>query len=131
MNKESIKKMLDIFGGEEEMASYYKEILSSHQEMLELFFSKYFEKTEGPSCSFDKASFTISKILKALEEKKVLPLQESYDLVKFPQMKEYEGKIAYWCPKTLKNTDEAIELVYSVLSWNFERLASIIKDERK
>lgn len=99
---------------------YYKELFGSNIEMLELLFDNYFRKVEGFACSHDKSVYTVANILKALENNKTYSLSEFYDIEKYPQMKQYEGEIAYWCPKTLSNTDEAIRVAHSVLSLDFE-----------
>lgn len=98
---------------------YYKELFGSNTEMLELLFDNYFRKVEGFSCSHDKSVHTVNTILKALKDNKVYPLSETYDINKYPQMKEYEGEVAYWCPATIKDTQEAIEIAEAVLTLNF------------
>lgn len=81
--------------------------------ILEIFFENYFERVEGPSCCCDKASFVIGRIKKALEAKKCLDLQR-------------EKEDEYWCPKTIKNTDQAINLFYRTIAFGSR---GIIKEE--
>lgn len=87
--------------------------------ILEIFFENYFENVEGSSCCCDKASFTICKIKQAIEKGTNLELQEKYD---------DEDRIAYWCPKTIKNTDQAINLFYRTITFSNR---GIIKEEEK
>lgn len=75
--------------------AYYKELFSSNTEILELLFDNYFRKVEGFSCSHDKSVYTVDTILKALKDNKVYSLSETYDINRYPQMKKYEGEIAY------------------------------------
>lgn len=109
--------------------AYYKELFNSNTEMLELLFDNYFRKVEGFSCSHDKSVYTVSTILKALKDNKVYSLSETYDINKYPQMKKYEGEVAYWCPTTIKDTQEAIEIAEAVLTLNFRFVDE--KEEKK
>lgn len=69
---------------------------------MEHFFDKYFEKTEGHSCSHDKTSHVISMIKQSIKSGKDLELYSEYDFGK--------GLVeAYWTPKTLKTTKQAID----------------------
>jgi hypothetical protein len=110
---------------------YYKEVLLDSKETMELFFDNYFRNVESWVYSHDKAAYTVARIIKAIESKNNLSLQETYDIAKDPQMKKYEGEIAYWCPKTLKDTDEAIDIYYGVLSFHFEKLNEKIKNKEQ
>lgn len=133
MSDEDIKKginaIFDAFG-KEPMEKYWYEnkVLTNNKEMIKTFFKSYISKVEGRSCSSDKASYIVSGIFKALEEKKNLSLQQTYDVEKYPQMKKYEGEIAYWCPKTIKDTDEAMALLLDCLNLNFEKIAKKISE---
>jgi hypothetical protein len=86
----------------------YKFVESS--EILKQFFSGYFRMTEGSGCSADKGRFVANRIIRGLKEDKILPLQVVYDIVKYPQMKKYEGEVAYWCPEKIIDTKEALEI---------------------
>ena len=84
--------------------------LVESKEIMRLFFSRYFFLTEGSGMSSDKASYVSNRIIKGLKEDVILTLQEVYDIKKYPQMEKYEGEIAYWCPKNIKNTKEALDI---------------------
>lgn len=69
---------------------------------MEHFFDKYFEKNEGHSCSHDKTSHVISMIKQSIKSGEDLDLYSEYDFGK--------GLVeAYWSPKTLRTTKQAIE----------------------
>lgn len=70
------------------------------------------EKLEGLGCCADKSSFIRDKTLKAIKEQKNLSLYEDYRKIGYMKDK-YKGQ-AYWSPKSVKDTDEAIELF---LNW--------------
>lgn len=95
----------------------------------EEFFSYYFKLTEGLSCCSDKARFVMHAIRKTFDERRYLPLQQTYR-----QYQEAGGslgglegnldKIAYWCPKNLPTTKEALQLYSRFTS----RLKGFIQD---
>ena len=72
--------------------------------ILETFFDNYFDKVEGWVCSHDKTCYVVSGIKKALKEKRNISLED-----KDPK--------AYWCPRTIKNTDQAINLFYKTIAF--------------
>lgn len=81
----------------------------------------YFGKVETYACSADKATFTYNKMLESIEIKKSLCLQETYAEHKNTDNQisvsdEDLQKICYWCPKTLKTTDDAFKLIYRAIS---------------
>ena len=100
--------------------------------IVESFFEEYYKQKEGLSCCSDKASFTLNKIKEMIAKKQIIPLQETYK-----QYQENGGdiggitdlnKIAYWCPKTIKDSKEAIELFYkNVVRNKTEKLEHEIK----
>lgn len=102
------------------------------ENFMKKFFSCYFDTIEGSCCSVDKAGFVCGAIQKTLETKKYISLQQTY--------REYQAlggnlggigedeeddldEIAYWCPKTLETTKEAMALYEDFIheSWPFMR----------
>ena len=84
--------------------SWDNEYLTEHllNGNMEHFFDNYFEKNEGHSFSHDKTSHVISMIKQSIKSGKNLELYSEYDFGK--------GLVeAYWTPKTLKTTKEAID----------------------
>lgn len=80
---------------------FYNQPLFEKDIFLEAFFENFFKTLEGISYAHDKTVYVISRIRKALKEKRNISLKE-----------ECAGKVAYWCPKTIKNTDQALYLYY-------------------
>ena len=79
------------------------------KESIEKIFDSYFTKVEGSLHSHDKSSYVTERVLKSLETKEKYPLQKSCD-------------IEYWCPKTLRDTDEAIDVIDSIVHLKFEEV---------
>lgn len=74
------------------------------------FFETLMKKTEGSTYCADKSNFITNTTLKALKEKKNFSLYEDYSNYNFPKDKD---KQAYWSPRTIKDTDEAMALFWS------------------
>lgn len=68
------------------------------------------EKLEGSSCCADKSSFIKEMTLKALKEGKNLSLYNDYRNV--DSIKEEKERQAYWSPKSVSDTDQAMELFW-------------------
>lgn len=124
LSKESIIELISILVNDSDTYSYHESLLTNNVEMLETLFDNYFTKIEGHSCSHDKSAYVVNKMLRSLKTKENYQLQETYDIVKYPQMKNHEGEIAYWCPKTVSDTAQAIAFVESVLTLDFENIAA-------
>lgn len=80
------------------------------------FHERRIEKLEGFSCCADKSSFIVGKTLRAIRFQENLSLYDDYMNVE--QIKEDKEEQAYWSPKTVKDTDEAIELFWD---WYLQR----------
>src|SRR5699024_5835284 len=78
--------------------------------LYEYFHETRIEKIEGFSCSGDKSSFIKQMTLKALRGSENLSLYMDYTNVE--QIKEGKEKQAYWSPKSIKDTDEAMQLFW-------------------
>jgi hypothetical protein len=73
------------------------------------------EKLEGFACCADKSSFIKSMTLKAVKENQNFSLFNDYSHVE--RITENKDSQAYWSPKTIQDTDEAIKLF-----WNWYNL---------
>ena len=82
---------------------------------LYTFLEKYIVENEGTTCSVDKASFVLSKIIESIKKSDAQSLKYYYKEGDFPEEPEdpYIGELAYWCPGTLEDTKEALELYFS------------------
>jgi len=78
--------------------------------LYEHFYEKLMEKFEGSAFCTDKSKFITRQSLKALQENKNLSLYEDY--MKYDQIKENKEEQAYWSPRAIKDTDEAMELFW-------------------
>ena len=74
------------------------------------FIRTLIEKREGGACSADKERFIVRSTIKALRENKNLSLYDDY--VKHAQITEDKDKRAYWSPRTIKDTDQAMSLFW-------------------
>jgi hypothetical protein len=83
--------------------------------LYEHFHETRIKKLEGFPFSADKSRFVKKTTLKALKEKKNLSLFADYTQIK--RIKVNQQKQAFWSPKTIKDTDEAMELF-----WNWYQL---------
>jgi hypothetical protein len=81
-----------------------KHILSG---LYEHFIEQLMERREGAGCSADKSSFVKRMTLKALKENTNFSLYENY--LEYEQIKEDKTRQAYWSPKTIPDTDTAME----------------------
>lgn len=119
--KSSLKKVVDSLAGSvDRFEGHHLLLFSEKDNILEVILDNYFRKTEGWSCSSDKTSFVIKKMKESIKNKEILSLQETY------QDEEDKDKIAYWCPKTLYNTEEAFDLVETFICWNFDKFKSLL-----
>lgn len=103
---------------------FYTQLINGDY-ILKTFFEEYFRKTEGSACCCDKANYVLGAIKIMIQQKKNVILQQTY--------REYQDnggnigsiteldKICYWCPKTIKDSKEAIELFYKHTIQNWRR----------
>ena len=116
----SLKKVIDNLAGSVDRFEGHQLLLFNEEDsILEVILNSYFRKIEGWSCSSDKTTFVIKKMKESIKNKEILSLQEKYE-------NEDKDKIAYWCPKTLYNTEEAFDLVETFICWNFEKFKSLL-----
>ena len=94
--------------------------------LIQTFFEEYFKKKEGFTCCTDKARYTVNKIKEMIKKKKTVFLSETYREYQntggdIGSIKELDN-LAYWCPKTISDTKEAMELFYknTIQRWKME-----------
>lgn len=68
------------------------------------------ERLEGFRCCADKSGFVEGMTVRALKSKQNLSLFDDYQ--KTEQIKEHKEKQAFWSPKSIQDTDEAIRLFW-------------------
>ncbi len=78
--------------------------------LYEHFYRQLMEKIEGSSCCGDKSRFIARRSLRSLQEKNNLSLYDDY--MECDQIKENKEERAYWSPRTIKDTDEAMGLFW-------------------
>lgn len=83
--------------------------------LYEHFHETRIQKLEGSACCADKSGFINRMTLKALKEGKNFSLYNDYRNVE--QIKENKEEQAYWSPRTVSDTDEAMKLF-----WNWYEL---------
>ena len=122
MNEENLKFVLDAILKNCEISDLdiYNDILENRISIFRHILENYFDKVEGRCCSGDKASYTARLVDKTLRDNKYYSLKETYG--------EYQAKggniggitqldeIAYWCPKTLDTTEDALKIIFNVIS---------------
>jgi hypothetical protein len=113
--KETIHALFEAFRPADRNLPYLGYRLNDARKILSMFYDKYFSKMEGTAFSHDKSQYVSGKIIQSIKDDVNYELQETYDIEKYPQMKEYEGQSAYWCPKTIKDTSDAINIFLSHL----------------
>lgn len=79
--------------------------------LYEHFHKTRIQKLEGSSCCADKSGFITRMTLKALKEGKNFSLFNDYRNV--DRIKENKEEQAYWSPKTISDTDEAMKLFWN------------------
>lgn len=121
MNKDNLKEVIDNIFNSIDMSDLklYRSELDSRINIFELFFDHYFRKMEGFSCSHDKSVYVSKKIEKYLNTGENENLKQTY--------REYQqnggnigsitelDKICYWCPKTIKDSEEATSIIFHYL----------------
>ena len=141
MNKENlendIKKVIETLYNNADDYEFYNDFLFNAEEIMDSLFRNYIELTEGSSCCGDKSSFIVRRIKCAIKERKNMPLSYTYaeyrdnggNLGGINETNTDLNKVCYWCPKTIKDTDSAIDLFFSLL--NMPRYVKTILDEKE
>ena len=121
IKKENLETIINDLANSIDMSDLelYRIELDSKQSVFELFFDHYFGKVEGFSCSHDKSVYVSKKINKYLMTGENENLQQTY--------REYQqqggdiggitelDKTCYWCPNTIKNSEEATSIIFHYL----------------
>lgn len=121
MNQDKLKEVINNIANSIDMSDLelYRSELDSRINIFELFFDHYFKKMEGFSCSHDKSIYVSKKIEKYLNTGENENLKQTY--------REYQqnggnigsitelDKICYWCPKTIKDSEEATSIIFHYL----------------
>lgn len=100
----------------------YNDIFEDRISIFAYILEGYFHKVEGRSCCADKARYVARMIDKTLKDNKYYPLQITYgeyqnrggDIGSITEL----DKVAYWCPETLKTTEDALQIIYSIIKSN-------------
>ena len=121
MNQDKLKEVINNIVNSIDMSDLelYRSELDSRINIFELFFDNYFRKMEGCPCSHDKSIYVSKKIEKYLNTGENENLKQTY--------REYQqnggnigsitelDKICYWCPKTIKDSEEATSIIFHYL----------------
>ena len=123
MNEQALKEVIENLATNIDMTDLelyricFKDVIS----VFDLFFENYLRRKEGYSCSADKSGFIARRVHKHLYSGENQSLQETY--------REYQQRggniesisdekldeLAYWCPKTIKDTNEALSIIFHYL----------------
>lgn len=140
MNKETLEEVINNIACSIDMSDLdlYRTEFNSKQSILELFFDNYFRKIEDYPFSHDKSVYVVRKINNYLMTGKNDILQETY--------REYQqkggdiggitelDKTCYWCPKTIKDAEEATSIMfhYLCIDTNFfkEKYKEVLGDDK-
>lgn len=118
MKADAIEEVIDILVKKAEEDGYdeywYYGQVTNSEYLLKDFFEHYYEVNEGMACCSDKATFTVGAIRKMIEKKSDVPLQYTYREYRdnggnIGGIKELD-EICYWCPKTLKTAQKALDI---------------------
>jgi hypothetical protein len=131
--EETLKTILTKLTSKIDDYGFYNNFLFNAEEIMDTIFGNYIETIEGGCCCRDKSGFIVGRIKKALKERKCQSLSQSYkeykdnggDLGGIDETNTDLNELCYWCPKTLKNTDEAISLFFELLN-----LGKVVRKQR-
>lgn len=95
---------------------------------IERFFEQYFKEKEQTNLSRTKAEYVTKRIIIAAKEGQVKTLQQTYREYKEENKKKIDtaekerlDEIMYFCPKMIKSTKEALEVIYKDIDKYYER----------
>lgn len=133
--EENLRKMFEILSEKVDFYDINSKFLFDAEEIMKTVFRNYFEAVEGSMCCYDKASYVVRTIQKSLNERKNLALTESYaeyqrrggDLGGLNASNCDLNERCFWCPKTIKDTKQAIDLFYGLI--NVGSIARKTKDQ--
>lgn len=121
INEESLKFVLDTILKNSGISDLdmYNDIFEDRISIFRHILENYFDKVEGRCCSGDKASHTAKLVDKSLRDNKYYSLKETYGEHQakggnIGSITELD-KVAYWCPKTLDTTEDALKIIFNVI----------------
>ena len=141
--KEALNAMFDVFKPKSEAEEFQRwkdKFNENTEDILIDIFSGYFSFAEGSACSVDKARTTANRIIKAVKQGKNINLQYTYieyrdnggNLGGLSTRTEEElNRICYWCPRSIKDTREAIDIYFTITNLNLKRLGDILSEYNK
>lgn len=122
----TIKKALIFIKDNRTYSRYEKIIIEDAKYIMTKFFEQYL-KSKKEIYASDKAEYITSRIILATKENKVKTLQQTYREYAKENKKEFHvikkeniDNIAYFCQEILKNTDEALKIIYKDLDKYYE-----------
>lgn len=97
----------------------YNSIFQDRISIFKWILGEYFKKVEGYTCCVDKAIYVARMVDKTLKNNEYYSLKETYgehqsrggDIGGITELDE----VAYWCPKTLKTTEDALQVIYNII----------------
>lgn len=124
MNEDIIRNMLQyiIDNSDYEDLDMYMDIFEDRVSIFKHILEGYFKKVEGRSCCVDKARYVAKLVDKSLKDGKYYPLKETY--------RDYQNRggnigniteldeVTYWCPTTLDTTEDALKIIFDIVSKN-------------
>ena len=140
MSKENIeddlKKCIEALCNNFDDYEFYNNFLFNAEEIMNSLFRNYIELIEGSPCCNDKSGFIVKRIKQALKERRNIPLKYTYaeyrdsggNLGGINETNTDLNTVCYWCPESIKDTDNAIDLFFSLL--NMPRHMKTILDEK-
>lgn len=121
INEETLKEVISNLTNSIDISDYelYKENFKDVTSIIDFFFENYLRKVEGFECCCDKSRFIAKRLKKYIDTGVNTILQETYgeyqnrggDIGGITELDE----IAYWCPRTIKDTEEAFAIIWHYL----------------
>lgn len=112
------------------------EMFESAESHVERTIESYITLIEGSPCSCDKKDFVVRKMRDSIASGKNIRLQETYaeyyERIGKPipdSQLDYKDSLTIWSPDTIKDTDEAFDIVYAIESIN--GIPSLLKKKQK
>lgn len=130
INEEAIKAIIDCLTEGYSDLDMYKDLFENRVSIFESILENYFDSVEGFCCCGDKASYVAHMVDKTLTNNKYYPLKETYRDYQnrggdIGSIKDLD-KVAYWCPKTLNTTEDALKIIFNVVSGKFNKVPPVV-----
>ena len=129
--EKQLKALLETLASNIDDYDFYNNFLFNGKETMDEIFKNYISAVEGSPCCADKSRFIVSKIKKALKERANQSLQYTYQEYKdkggdLGGIKNDLDHICYWCPETIKDTDTAINLFFTLIN-----IESLVRQQKQ